>query len=134
SVAREVVAVRSSVGICDVSTLGKIDVQGTDAGLFLDHVYANTISTLQIGRCRYGLMLREDGFVMDDGTAARLSEEHFIVSTTTANAGKVMQHLEFCHQVLWPDLDVTMVSVTDQWSQYAIAGPKSRIVLQRLLG
>ncbi|MBL0930446.1 MAG: sarcosine oxidase subunit alpha, partial [Alphaproteobacteria bacterium] len=134
SVTREARAVRASVGVCDVSTLGKIDVQGPDAGAFLDFVYANTFSTLPVGRTRYGLMLREDGFVFDDGTAARLAAEHFIVSTTTANAARAMQHLEFCHQVLRPDLRVTLASVTEAWSQYAVAGPKSRALLQDLLG
>jgi len=134
SVTREALAVRTSVGVCDVSTLGKIDVQGPDAGAFLDFVYSNTFSTLPVGRTRYGLMLREDGFVFDDGTAARLGPEHFIVSTTTANAARAMQHLEFCHQVLRPDLRVTLASATEAWSQYAVAGPKSRALLQNLLG
>ena len=88
----------SAVGVCDVSTLGKIDVQGRDAGIFLDRVYANTFSTLPVGKARYGLMLREDGFVLDDGTTARLAEDHYFMTTTTANAVKVMQHLEFCQQ------------------------------------
>jgi sarcosine oxidase subunit alpha len=79
-------------------------------------------------------MLREDGFVMDDGTTARLGPEHFVLSTTTANAVKVMQHLEFCHQVLWPDFDLQMVSVTEQWAQYSIAGPHSRRLLQKIFG
>jgi sarcosine oxidase subunit alpha len=134
SVTRETRTVRDRVGICDVSTLGKIDIQGRDAGTFLDRVYINTFSTLPIGKARYGVMLREDGFVLDDGTTARLSPEHSVLSTTTVNAAKVMQHLEFCHQVLWPDLDVAMVSVTEQWSQYAVAGPHSRDVLRRVLG
>ncbi len=134
SVTREALAVRKSVGVCDVSTLGKIDVQGPDSGAFLDFVYSNTFSTLPVGRTRYGLMLREDGFVFDDGTAARLALDHFIVSTTTANAARAMQHLEFCHQVLRPDLRVTLASVTEAWSQYAVAGPKSRALLQGLLG
>ncbi len=103
-------------------------------GAFLDRIYINTFSTLAVGKVRYGVMLREDGFVMDDGTTARLAPDHWVMSTTTANAGKVMQHLEFCHQVLWPDLDVQMVSVTEQWSQYAVAGPRSRDLLQRFLG
>ena len=133
SVVREVTAVRSSVGVCDVSTLGKIAVMGADAGGFLDRVYINTFSTLPIGKVRYGVMLREDGFVMDDGTTARIGEGQYLMSTTTANAGRVMQHLEFCHQVLWPDLDVQMVSVTEQWAQYAVAGPRSRELLQGLL-
>ena len=133
TVNREVTAVRSSVGVCDVSTLGKIDIQGADAATFLDRVYVNMFSTLAVGRVRYGLMLREDGFVLDDGTTARLGPAHFLMSTTTANAGKVMQHLEFCHQVLWPELDVQMVSVTEAWAQVAIAGPRSRDLVGRLL-
>jgi heterotetrameric sarcosine oxidase alpha subunit len=133
TVTREAKAVRSSVGVCDVSTLGKIDVQGPDAGVFLDRVYVNTFSTLPVGKVRYGLMLREDGFVLDDGTTAHLAPGHYLMSTTTANAAKVMQHLEHARQVLWPDLDVQIVSVTEQWAQYAIAGPKSRDLLTRLL-
>jgi sarcosine oxidase subunit alpha len=125
--------VREQVGICDVSTLGKIDVQGSDAGIFLDRVYANTFSTLPVGKARYGLMLREDGFVLDDGTTARLREDHYFVTTTTVNAVKVMQHLEFCQQCLWPELDVQMVSVTEQWAQFAVAGPQAREVLQKVV-
>ncbi len=130
TVNREVLAVRSGVGVCDVSTLGKIDIQGADAAEFLERVYINGWKALPVGRARYGLMLREDGFVMDDGTTSRLGETHFLMTTTTANAGKVMQHLEFCHQVLWPHLDVAMVSVSEQWAQASIAGPKARAVLQ----
>jgi sarcosine oxidase subunit alpha len=130
---REVANVRTNVGVCDVSTLGKIDVQGTDAGIFLDRVYANTFSTLPVGKARYGLMLREDGFVLDDGTTARLAEDHYFMTTTTVNAVKVMQHLEFCQQCLWPELDVQLVSVTEQWAQYAVAGPRSRETVQALL-
>ncbi len=133
SVVREVKAVRTAVGICDVSTLGKIDVQGLDAAAFLDAVYANTMSTLPIGRVRYGLMLREDGFVMDDGTVARLGETRFVVTTTTANAGRVLQHMEHAQQCLWPGLDVHLASVTDHWAQLAIAGPNSRSVLAALV-
>jgi heterotetrameric sarcosine oxidase alpha subunit len=133
SVNREVATVRKAVGVCDVSTLGKIDVQGRDAGIFLDRVYANTFSTLPVGKARYGLMLREDGFVLDDGTTARLAEDHYFVTTTTANAVKVMQHLEFAQQCLWPALDVEMVSVTEQWAQYAVAGPRARDVLQGIV-
>ncbi len=134
TVDREVLAVRSGVGLCDVSTLGKIEVQGRDAAAFLDFVYSNLISTLPVGRTRYGLMLREDGFVMDDGTVARLGEQHFLVSTTTAQAVLVMNHLDFCHQVHHPEWDVRMVSVTERWTQLAIAGPQSRALLQRALG
>jgi len=130
---REVLAVRGSVGVCDVSTLGKIDIQGKDASAFLDRVYCNTFSTLAVGRVRYGLMLREDGFVMDDGTCARLGENHFFMTTTTVNAVKVMQHLEFCAQVLWPELDVQMISATEHWAQYSIAGPNAREVVAALV-
>ncbi|TYK91653.1 sarcosine oxidase subunit alpha, partial [Streptococcus pyogenes] len=105
SVTREVKAVRNGVGFCDVSTLGKVDVHGPDAGKFLDRVYINTFSNLAVGKARYGLMLREDGLVYDDGTTSRLAEDHYFLTTTTAKAGLVMQHLEFCRQVLWPELD-----------------------------
>lgn len=133
SMCREVTTTRERVGVCDVSTLGKIDIQGKDSAIFLDRVYTGTFSTLPIGRIRYGLMMREDGFVFDDGTTARLGENHYLMTTTTAGAGKVMAHLEFCHQVLWPDLDVAFVSVTEQWAQYSIAGPHSRNVLRNLV-
>jgi heterotetrameric sarcosine oxidase alpha subunit len=132
TVNREVRATRASVGVCDVSTLGKIEIEGADAGAFLDRVYCNTFSTLPVGKSRYGLMLREDGFVMDDGTTSRLAPERFFMTMTTAQAGRVMQHLEFCHQVLWPTLDVQMVSVSEQWAQFSIAGPRSRDVVRKL--
>jgi sarcosine oxidase subunit alpha len=130
---REVNAVRSGVGICDVSTLGKIDIQGPDAAAFLECVYANSWRNLPVGKARYGLMLREDGFVMDDGTTARLGQDHYVMTTTTANAAKVFQHLEFCHQWLWPELDVRFCSVTDQWVQFAVAGPRSRDTLKKII-
>ncbi|WP_341987301.1 sarcosine oxidase subunit alpha family protein [Azorhizobium sp. AG788] len=133
SVVREVNATRSAVGLIDVSTFGKIDVQGPDAGAFLDRVYINTFSTLAVGKARYGVMLREDGMVMDDGTTARLAENHFIMTTTTANAAKVYQHLEFCLQVLWPELDVQLASVSEQWAQISISGPRSRDVLAQVV-
>ena len=131
---REVRMVRDHVGICDVSTLGKIDVQGANAAAFLDFLYTGVMSTLKVGRVRYGLMLREDGHVMDDGTCARLGDRHFLVSTTTAAAGQVMRHMEFAHQVLRPDLDVRFASVTEQWAQFAVAGPKSRTLLEEVVG
>jgi len=134
SVKREVNGVRSSVGVCDVSTLGKIEIQGSDAATFLDRVYCNMFSTLPAGKVRYGLMLREDGMVFDDGTTAHIAPGRYVMSTTMANAAKVMQHLEHARQVTWPELDVQIVSVTDQWSQYSIAGPNARRVLERLLG
>ncbi|MEP3295488.1 MAG: FAD-dependent oxidoreductase, partial [Pseudoruegeria sp.] len=130
---REVSMVRNHVGICDVSTLGKIDIQGPDAGAFLDFVYANMFSTLKTGRVRYGLMLREDGHVMDDGTTARLGDNHYVMTTTTAAAGGVMKHLEFVKQCLRPDLNVQFISVTEQWAQFAVAGPKSRDLLNTIL-
>jgi heterotetrameric sarcosine oxidase alpha subunit len=133
SVSREVNTVRNSVGICDVSTLGKIDVQGRDAGEFLNRVYMNAMKGLAVGKCRYGGMLREDGILLDDGTMARLSENHFFVTTTTANAVKVIQHMEFCAQWLWPELDVQLISATEQWAQYAVAGPKSRDLLRKIV-
>ncbi|MDB5697691.1 MAG: sarcosine oxidase subunit alpha family protein [Alphaproteobacteria bacterium] len=133
TVSREVNATRGGVGICDVSTLGKIDVHGRDAGLLLDRLYVNTFSTLPIGKARYGLMLREDGFVLDDGTTTRFAEDRFFVTTTTVNAARVMQHIDFARQVLWPEFDVQATSVTEQWSTYAVAGPRSRLLLQKLL-
>lgn len=134
TVAREVAGVRAGVGICDVSTLGKIDVQGADAGAFLDRIYANMISTLPVGRVRYGVLLREDGIVLDDGTVARLEEGHYLLSTSTVHAGRVMRHLAHAREVLWPQLDVQLASVTEQWAQIAIAGPRSRELLMRVLG
>jgi len=133
SVDREVLATRRSVGVCDVSTLGKIDIQGTDAGAFLDLVYSNMFSTLPVGKTRYGLMLREDGMVMDDGTTARLGEFHYLMTTTTANAVGVYRHLEFVRQCLRPDMDVQLISATDSWAQFAVAGPNARHVLQAVV-
>ena len=133
SVDREVLAVRASVGVCDVSTLGKIDIKGPDAAAFLNRVYANGFAKLPVGKTRYGLMLREDGLVMDDGTTARLDETHYLMTTTTANAAGVFRHLEFCRQCLWPEMDVQLISVTDHYAQYAVAGPKSRQLLEKLL-
>ncbi|QGX99041.1 sarcosine oxidase subunit alpha family protein [Roseovarius faecimaris] len=130
---REVTHVREAVGVADVSTLGKIDIQGPDAAKLLDLVYTNRFSTLKLGRVRYGLMLREDGHVMDDGTCARLGDHHYVMTTTTAAAGQVMRHLEFVHQCLHPEWDLRMISVTEQWAQFAVAGPKSRALLNDLL-
>ncbi|MCA0043987.1 sarcosine oxidase subunit alpha family protein [Celeribacter litoreus] len=133
TVDREVLAVRSGVGLCDVTTLGKVDVQGADAGEFLNRVYANMIGTLKVGMVRYGLMLREDGHLYDDGTCARMAEDHYVVTTTTANAGAVYRNMEFYHQCVWPELDVQLISTTDAWAQIAVAGPKSRELLTRLV-
>jgi len=133
SVDREVLNVRSNVGICAVSTLGKIEIFGKDAAEFINRIYCNGFLKLPVGRARYGLMLREDGFVYDDGTTSRLGEDHFFMTTTTAHAAGVMSHLEFCAQALWPELDVRLASVTDQWAQIAVAGPKSRPILERII-
>lgn len=133
TVTREARTVRAAVGICDVTTLGKIDIQGPDAATLLERVYINSWKNLPVGRARYGVMLREDGMVMDDGTTARLAEDRFVMTTTTVNAAKVAQHLEFCQQWLWPELDVQTVSVTEQWAQLAVAGPRSREVLEKIV-
>jgi len=133
SVDREVTATRASVGVCDCTTLGKIDVQGSDAATFLNKVYCNAFAKLAVGKVRYGLMLREDGIAMDDGTAGRLAEDHFVVTTTTAKAAAVYQHLEFVRQCLYPDLDVQLISTTEAWAQYAVAGPNSRALLQKIV-
>ena len=130
---REACNVRKNVGICDVTTLGKIDVQGADAASFLNRVYANGFAKLAVGKVRYGIMLREDGACYDDGTAARLAEEHFVITTTTANAGAVLRNMEFARQCLWPDMDVQLISTTEAWAQFAVAGPKSRELLQRIV-
>lgn len=129
---RETHAVRNGVGLIDVSTFGKIDLTGPDVGKLLDRVYVNMFSTLPVGKARYGVMLREDGIVMDDGTTSRLSENHWVMTTTTVNAVKVFSHLEFCLQVLWPDLDVRIASVSEQWAQIALAGPCARHVLAKV--
>ncbi|MEP3783515.1 sarcosine oxidase subunit alpha family protein [Ascidiaceihabitans sp.] len=133
SVDREVRQTRASVGVCDCTTLGKIDVQGTDAATFLNKIYCNGFAKLAVGKTRYGLMLREDGIAMDDGTAGRLAEDHFVVTTTTANAVKVYQHMEFVRQCLCPDMDVQLISTTEGWAQYAVAGPNSRKLLQKIV-
>ncbi|MBP5856408.1 sarcosine oxidase subunit alpha family protein [Marivibrio halodurans] len=123
---RETKAVRGSLGLCDVTTLGKIDIQGPDAAEFLNRLYINGWKTLPVGKARYGLMLREDGLVLDDGTTSRLGETHFLMTTTTANAVRIMAWIEYYLQVVWPDLRVKATSVTEQWAAMAIAGPKAR--------
>jgi sarcosine oxidase subunit alpha len=133
SVDREVLNTRESVGICDVTTLGKIDVQGRDAAEFLNRVYANGFAKLAVGRVRYGIMLREDGICYDDGTTARMSENHFVMTTTTANAVLVFRRMEFARQCLWPDLDVHLISATDAWAQFAVAGPDARKLLSKIV-
>ncbi len=126
---REAAHVRQNVGMIDVSTLGKIAVQGPDAAEFLNRFYVNGWKTLAIGRLRYGVMLREDGFVMDDGATARLGQNDYFMTTTTANAAKVLSFMERMLQTAWRDLRVHVTSVTDQWAAIAVAGPKSRALL-----
>ncbi|MBT6093955.1 MAG: sarcosine oxidase subunit alpha family protein, partial [Rhodospirillaceae bacterium] len=129
---REAKHVREKVGIVDVSTLGKIDLQGRDAAEFLNRVYINGFAKLPIGKSRYGVMLREDGLVFDDGTVTRLSQNRYLITTTTTHAGPVMTQLEYLAQVHWPELDVRMLSVSDDWAGIAVAGPESRALLEKL--
>jgi len=129
---REAKNVRQNVGVCDVTTLGKIDIKGPDTAELLNRVYTNAWLKLPVGKARYGVMLREDGIVMDDGTTTRISENHYHMTTTTAQAANVLSHLEYYLQLVWPELNVNVVSTTEQWAGAAIAGPKSRKVLQKL--
>lgn len=129
AVKREVLSVRSSVGMVDISTLGKIELKGPDAGNFLELLYVNSFAKLKINRVRYGLMLREDGMAFDDGTVTKLADNHYFITVTTANAEAVLQHMEHCHQIHWPEMDVQFCSVGEAWSAMAIAGPHSRAVL-----
>lgn len=132
AVLRECAAVREHVGIQDVSTLGKIDVQGPDAAELLDRLYTNLISTLAVGMCRYGVMCRADGMVFDDGVVMRVGEQRFVCTTTTGNAAAVLAWMEEWLQTEWPDLRVWLTSVTEQWATVAVAGPESRTLLSRL--
>ncbi|MEM6665867.1 MAG: sarcosine oxidase subunit alpha family protein [Pseudomonadota bacterium] len=130
---REARQVRQSVGIADVSTLGKIDIQGPHAGELVNRMYSNGFAKLPIGKARYGLMLREDGTLYDDGTCWRLGEHHFLMTTTTANAGLVMANMEKLLSVYWTDLRVSLSSITDQWAGVSVAGPNSRTLLKSIL-
>ena len=132
AVNREVKAARTGVGILDASTLGKIEVKGPDAAEFLNRIYTNAWLKLGIGKARYGLMLREDGMVFDDGVTVRLAEDRFLMSTTTGNAAPVLVHLEDYLQTEWPDLKVYLTSVTEQYATVTINGPKSRALLASL--
>jgi methylglutamate dehydrogenase subunit C len=127
---KEMQLVRSGVGIADVSTLGKIDVQGPDAAEFLNRVYVNGFAKLLVGKARYGVMLNDDGVVLDDGTTSRISDTHYYMTTTTAQAGEVMSWLEYLLQCHWPELNVHVASLTDEWGGMAVSGPKSREALQ----
>ncbi|WP_395698391.1 sarcosine oxidase subunit alpha family protein [Methylocella sp.] len=130
---REVTAVRSHVGVTDVSTLGKIEVEGPDAGAFLDRVCAVRPSAIKVGRCSYLIMLREDGFLMDDGMIARYAQDRYVVYTSTAHAAQAYRHMQYCRQALWPELDANLTAVTDVWAQFAVAGPKSPLLMQALV-
>jgi len=129
---REATNVRNNVGLCDVTSLGKIDIKGKDSAEFLNRVYTNAWMKLPVGKARYGVMLREDGIVFDDGTTTRISENHFHMTTTTAQAVNVLAHLEYYLQVVWPELDVNVLSTTEQWAGAALAGPNSRNLLEKL--
>jgi len=133
AVQRESKATRESAGILDASTLGKIDIQGSDASEFLNRVYTNAWSKLGIGKCRYGLMLNEDGMVYDDGVTTRLGENHYIMTTTTGGAANVMGKLEDYLQTEWPELDVYLTSVTDHFATATIGGPNSKKILNKLI-
>ena len=132
AVAREVKATRAGIGILDASTLGKIDIQGPDAAELLNRIYTNAWGRLAVGRCRYGLMLGEDGMVFDDGVTTRLGEHHYLMSTTSGGAARVLAWLEEWLQTEWPELEVYCTSVTEQWATIAISGPDSRRLLAEL--
>ena len=132
AVLRECAAARRSVAVMDASTLGKIDLQGPDVGVFLDRIYTNRFSNLAVGACRYGLMCRADGMVLDDGVTSRLGDDRWHMTTTTGNAAPVLEWLEEWLQTEWPDLRVHATSVTEQWATIAVVGPKSRDVLRAL--
>ncbi|MBO4255761.1 sarcosine oxidase subunit alpha family protein, partial [Streptomyces griseorubiginosus] len=132
AVLRECAAAREGVAFMDASTLGKIDVQGPDAAVFLDRLYTNMMSTLKVGMIRYGVMCRLDGMVFDDGTVIRLAPDRFLVTTTTGNAAAVLDWMEEWLQTEWPELRVHCTSVTEQWATVALVGPQSRAVLGSL--
>ncbi|WP_233850023.1 sarcosine oxidase subunit alpha family protein [Paraburkholderia sp. HD33-4] len=132
AVRRECLAVRNSVGMLDASTLGKIDIQGPDAAKLLNWIYTNPWTKLEVGKCRYGLMLDENGMVFDDGVTVRLGEQHFMMTTTTGGAARVLTWMERWLQTEWPDMKVRLASVTDHWATFAVVGPKSRKVLQKV--
>ncbi len=134
AVLRECAAVRTSVGILDGTTLGKIDVQGADSGWLLDMIYTNMMSTLKVGMVRYGVMCGIDGMVIDDGTVMRLAEDRFQIFTTTGGAAKILDWMEEWLQTEWPHLSVRLASVTDHWATFPVVGPKSRAVIGEVFG
>ena len=132
AVSREVKATRDSLGILDASTLGKIDIKGKDVGEFLNYIYTNAWSKLDIGKCRYGLMLGDDGMIIDDGVTTRINTNHYVMSTTTGNAASVMNKLEDWLQTEWPHLQVYLTSVTEQFGTISLNGPNARKVMQKI--
>ena len=133
AVARECKAARQSVGLFDATTLGKIEVVGPDAAEFMNRIYVNAWAKLEPGRCRYGLMLKEDGYILDDGVVARMAPDRFHVTTTTGGAARVLNHMEDYLQTEWPHLNVFLTSVTEQWAVIAVQGPKARDVIAPLV-
>jgi sarcosine oxidase, subunit alpha len=132
SITREILCVRNKVGLLDASTLGKIEIKGPDAAEFLDRMYTNMFSTLKVGKCRYGLMMNEMGFLTDDGVTVRLSENHFLMHTTSGGADRISAWLEEWLQTEWTQYKAFVTPVTEQWAQFAIAGPRARDVLKKL--
>jgi sarcosine oxidase, subunit alpha len=130
---REILCVRTKVGLLDASTLGKIEIKGPDAAEFLDRMYTNTFSTLKVGKCRYGLMMNELGFLTDDGVTVRIADDHFIMHTTSGGADRISAWLEEWLQTEWTQYKVFVTPITEQWAQFAVAGPKARDVLAKLL-
>jgi len=133
AVNRECVTVRKAAGLFDASTLGKIEVVGPDAAKFMELLYTNPWEKLEVGRCRYGIMLREDGFIYDDGVVGRLAQDRFHVTTTTGGAARVMNHMEDYLQTEFPNLDVWLTSVSEQWAVIAVQGPNSRDIIAPLV-
>jgi sarcosine oxidase subunit alpha len=133
AVARECLAVRNACGIFDASTLGKIEVVGADAAEFMNRLYINSWTNLGVGRSRYGILCRDDGFIYDDGVVARLSDDRFHVTTTTGGAPRVLAMMEDYRQTEWPDLKVWLTSTTEQWAVIAVQGPRARAVLESLV-
>ena len=129
---REILCVRTKVGLLDASTLGKIEIKGPDAAEFLDRIYTNTYSTLKVGKCRYGLMMNELGFLTDDGVTVRLADDHYLMHTTSGGADRIAAWLEEWLQTEWTQYKVFVTPVTEQWAQFAVAGPHARNVLSKL--
>ena len=132
AIERETINTRTNVGVTDVSSLGKLEIYGPDAVRFLELAYINKFATLPINKCRYVIMLRHDGPVLDDGVATRLAENHFLLTLTTARTGKALMQLQRMLDIDFPELDVAMAPITAQWANLAIAGPNARAVLELL--